>query len=330
MKTKIPAFDFVRTVSTFAIVFFHFAVASSVPFAIESRAGIDNGWGFVFVTVFFALSGALLYYNHADGVNVIRFYRARIRTIYPEFYLVFLPLYLIRAVRFGTPFYRSRRWTLILSVLGLDGYLSDTFDTYYLVGEWFLGAIILLYLLYPVVLQIFRRLPLMTFTAGVLLYLLTLEERLWSISPMTNLFSCLVSFLFGMLFTRFCLLRKGLTSKILRYLLILLLGAEFIPVAIPGEVVCHLIGFGMFAFLFETGGIVTGNKWLADAFRSLSAVSFGMFLVHHVLIDKTIKMIDPVDDLPAIGLYLCILVLSGLLAGIVHRTAGLLLQQRRR
>ena len=58
---------------------------------------------------------------------------------------------------FGTlPFAASKPYLFILTVFGLDGYLAattplplDLESTYYLVGEWFFGAMLLLTLLWP-------------------------------------------------------------------------------------------------------------------------------------------------------------------------------------
>ena len=40
-------------------------------------------------------------------------------------------------------------WSIIWSVLALDGYLAGVVPTFYLLGEWFVGCIVLLYLVFP-------------------------------------------------------------------------------------------------------------------------------------------------------------------------------------
>lgn len=38
---------------------------------------------------------------------------------------------------------------MLLSLLGMDGYFQYRGPNYYLIGEWFFGAIVFLYILYP-------------------------------------------------------------------------------------------------------------------------------------------------------------------------------------
>ena len=47
------------------------------------------------------------------------------------------------------------RWRVIFSVLGLDGYLAPVTVTFYKIGEWFLGVILILYLVFPTEVTIF-------------------------------------------------------------------------------------------------------------------------------------------------------------------------------
>ena len=84
--------------------------------------------------------------------------------------------------------------------MGLDGYFSYETETYYLVGEWFLGALIIIYMLFPIILYLFRKSAAATTGGAAILYLFTINERLLSPAPDANIFSCIMSFVAGMLF----------------------------------------------------------------------------------------------------------------------------------
>ena len=92
----------------------------------------------------------------------------------------------------GIPSYR-----FIYTLLGVDGYLSAYQRNFYLIGEWFLGALVLCYIFFPFLRWLVKHIPFTT--AAVLLVgtyfipYLPLFER----DPLQNIWSCVTIFLFG-------------------------------------------------------------------------------------------------------------------------------------
>lgn len=158
-QSRILAFDVVRVLAMFWVVTYHFGCEYSLqpmsPIANFFCITPNFDFGNVAVTLFLVLSGALLYRKYGNG-NVGRlstFYIKRARTIYPPFWIVNLYIVLAMARHWmaeGSPFFAGNPLKLLLTVAGFDGYVNlFGFENYYFCGEWFVGAIVLLYLLFP-------------------------------------------------------------------------------------------------------------------------------------------------------------------------------------
>ena len=127
-KQRIYNFDFIKAASALGIICFHFGYHAQNLNWLVSLPNYTGSWRSVLVAVFFLISGALLYLHHNKIDSVWRFYKRRWIAIFPAF-------------------------------IGMDGYLFSwlQFHTFYILGEWFLGAIIIAYLTYPVLLGIINK-----------------------------------------------------------------------------------------------------------------------------------------------------------------------------
>ena len=65
-------------------------------------------------------------------------------------YFIVLAYYFVRYTSLNPFGVEREKWTFILTLIGMDGYLCPVVPNYYFLGEWFLGCIILLYILFPV------------------------------------------------------------------------------------------------------------------------------------------------------------------------------------
>lgn len=155
---RIASIEFIRAVCALGIIAFHVSCYTAPEAAKLLHTHSNGDFGGIFVGIFFLISGGMLYRNNRDIPSLKRFYFKRWKSIFPMFYITWLYYYLDNVIRTGTPFYGGKPWALVLTLLGLDGYLAYRIDGYYIVGEWFLGAIVLLYALYPVFLKLVDRL----------------------------------------------------------------------------------------------------------------------------------------------------------------------------
>jgi peptidoglycan/LPS O-acetylase OafA/YrhL len=144
-KPPLPALTGIRTLLAFAIILFHFTpphLGLLYPF-------IDNGY--VFVGVFFLISGYVLTYNYADrgkSLSKREFWLARFSRLYPVYLFV-----LIISARMLQEEWRVRShaefWKgLILTPLVLQGW-SPTVATFWNTVSWTLTSECVLYLAFP-------------------------------------------------------------------------------------------------------------------------------------------------------------------------------------
>ena len=149
-KLKINNIIFSRACCCIGIVIFHYFCHSKGKFKFL-YATANSGFGFMFVTSFFCISGFVLYYNYPLIVSIKKFYYKRWKSILVPYYVCFIYFY------FSESFHKKKiifygKWRMfLLNIFGLDGFFSYRIRTNYLVGEWFLGAIIIIYLFFPII-----------------------------------------------------------------------------------------------------------------------------------------------------------------------------------
>ena len=144
-KPALPALTGIRTLLAFNIVLFHFTPPHLGPL----RPFVENG--FVFVNVFFLISGYILAYNYADrGANLVKreFWLARFSRLYPVYLLALLisfeMLHLEWTARSATEFWKG----LFLTPLLLQG-LSPSLATFWNTVAWTLSSEVAFYAAFP-------------------------------------------------------------------------------------------------------------------------------------------------------------------------------------
>lgn len=161
-KQRILYVDIARIVSCLLVLSYHFALAvgSSLVTADISKY---NNWGNLYspsaVACFIIVSGAMLMYQYSDsGFSIKNFYLKRIKSIFPLFWVAWLIAFINSlSIHKAFPFPNVPKLNFLLTLTGLDGWIATNgafgiamHNTFYLVGEWFLGLIIVLYVLFPI------------------------------------------------------------------------------------------------------------------------------------------------------------------------------------
>ncbi|HEY0163210.1 MAG TPA: acyltransferase [Edaphobacter sp.] len=144
-KPPLPALTGIRTLLAFNIVLFHFTPPWLGPF----RPFVEHG--FVFVNVFFLISGFILSYNYFDrGAGLVKrdFWMARFSRLYPVYLLVLLisvpMLKLEWTARSSSEFWQG----LVLTPLLLQGW-SPSLATFWNTVAWTLSCEMAFYLTFP-------------------------------------------------------------------------------------------------------------------------------------------------------------------------------------
>lgn len=318
MREKIPAFNFIRAICAIGIIWFHFGTGSNstvihsilVSYANETRLG------YIVVTVFFIISGSLLYYNHPRVKEVWKFFKKRWLTIFPAFYIAYAGLFLLKTVA-NRGIDDKPLPLFILTVLGMDGYTSaaTNFENWYLIGEWFLGIIIILYLLYPVLTILMERNTVGLYFGVALLYFISLNIKMLNMDPFRNPFACLFSFVVGMAIARHQLYRSKALSAISIFGLLALC---IIPVGLDINLGNHLAGICAFFLLFYIGDNVMKQKTVSRLFNWIGTISYDIFLLQHIILGGVQKVYNPEEAGVAILELLLTTVLIMVLALVLH------------
>ncbi len=233
------------------------------------------------VTLFFIISGASLMYVYDEKLELKTYFKKRFLGIYPLFWFLFILSFLLN-------FYVNRgydhsipKWKLLYSLIGIDGTMSWITPTFYQVGEWFLGVIIALYALFPLLRICVRKFPVISYL-GFLAVALVIGFLYKGTFPV----ECIVltripEFMFGMLFVKYI--------KKVRLLHLIPSAACLVLFAIAydiGEwnllVRTYLVGISTFlvlAYLFSS----VKNPVITGISQFISNYNYPIFLIHHVL-----------------------------------------------
>lgn len=233
------------------------------------------------VTLFFIISGASLMYVYDEKLVLRDYFKKRFLGIYPLFWALFI-------VSFFVNFYVNHgynhdvpKWKILYSIIGIDGTLSWIGPTFYQVGEWFLGVIITLYVLFPLLRICVKKLPLLSFV-GFLAVALVIAFLYKGEFPV----ECIVltripEFMFGMIFVKYI--------KKVRVFLAIPSAAVLALFAIAydiGEwnllVRTYLVGISTFLLLVWIFSNVK-NPLVTAISRFISNYNYPIFLIHHVL-----------------------------------------------
>lgn len=314
-QERLISFDFIRALCALGIVVFHYSCRIIDTGLFRPLYLYANGdWGGTFVCIFFLLSGAVLYHNHREIKNLKYFYYKRFKAIYPMFYIAFFTFHTWSVISTKNLFYGGNPIKFLLSLAGLDGYLSYRMVNYYQVGEWFLGAIILLYALYPLLLKLFNKSALLTTLICIGLYGLVFIPNFWLIPSGFNFFSCLITFELGIVLMRY---RDKWSGNVVIFIFSTLLSAGliFIPIRyIPENINNHILSVTMFIVLSYIGDKIMKIKAVYFVFNDISVTSFAIFLVHHKVIYKMIEIYTPKNNLESAFWLIAIIIIVYALA----------------
>lgn len=301
---RLVGYDLIRILSCVFVMTVHFNAAVcgyAGGLFLYPNEIIPNFWagGKVYLgtlgnVLFFLLSGASLMLSNREPIhNPAVFYQKRLLSLYPSFWIAFsvaacVDFLSTKGIPAGTPL------QLLAALSGLEGYLSQlglAGAVYYKLGEWFLGAIILLYLIFPGVHRCLNRAPIFTCVVCSGMYI----AGLWTIyrnlphCGYTSLLICLPEMVLGMVYVRYdlrnrprlslgiCLGTLAVVGLLHRYLM-----ADFLAL---------LMAVSIFLILMVCARWVTSPRVTATL-ASAAKLTYPLFLVHHWLVYKLVQGFD--------------------------------------
>jgi len=324
-KEKIIAIDFIRAACAVGIILYHLSC-----YTLEGAPKVfyhfkNGGYGAVFVAVFFLVSGGVLYHNYPRIKNLGQFYYKRWKTLFPMFYLTWGYFYLHNVLATKSFFYHGMRLPMLLTVFGIDGYFRYKGLNYYIVGEWFFGAIVMLYLLYPLFVRLVNKLGWKLLIGMIPLWVWQIETKFFTIHRSTNLIHCSCVFIIGMLIFKYKLYRfKPI------YLISLTVAAVLLLVKIPGQDLYKEIALGLAVFfiLFGLGEIFMKLPFIKDVITFVSGLTFPMFLVQNKVGYYLVNEFSPTTHLGVIKVIALTLLLSMLCGWCISAITNALLKTK--
>lgn len=286
MKKRILEIDLLRPCFVLFIICCHFSVCY-MQYEIGGFHNFLYKWwnvdfGQLATVGFFVISGWMLGNAGEGGIVYLKKRAAR---IFPIFYVCYLICFPYQAYMHGSILYNGSPLRFIWTLLGIDYYVGGSFPTYAIVGEWFTGAIIILYLLYPLLDYLQRKIPTTATIVIVALYLINAYQRpLIHFNGTESIFQDILPFFVGMM-----LVRKRVEHIDTRWFLVPLVFLIIVPNKLFSPLNALIIVLlGSLALETIPDSVkekITGNI----AWKFFNKYSYPIYLLHHQIIYFVMK-----------------------------------------
>ena len=299
-KDQIFYYDVIRAVACLSVIIIHFNASFSAwsggvftyPNAVFPNFIFNQSvyLGDLGVSLFFILSGAAMFRTYGGReISLGAFYRKRFLSLYPMFWLAWFA-----AASISLLYYRGMAagdmGAALSTLLGTDGYMMalgySSLSVFYQVGEWYLGCIVLIYLLMPILLWGVKKYPAATTAASFLIFLI-LYKRV----PDVFFLIRIPEVVFGMLFDRYFRSKDGISQGIwvagvvLGIVVLSEMGQSFVSTGC-GLVLCMFIS----ALVFILVALISRNMQLFGQLGAkLAGYTYPAFLVHHQICEYMSK-----------------------------------------
>lgn len=316
--------DFIRAVSVLMIILYHFDLQlqaqAITAHLIPGLVVFHQAIGDLGVTLFIMISGVGLMTSTSSSFSATEFYKKRFLGIFPSLWVAYLAvgglLFLFRGFWVGD----DQHWKFLLTITGFDGLMLYKSANYYLIGEWFIGFIILLYALFPMLRKGVLERPHVTWTIALIIAF-TLHQyygRFFNLSENRNPLIRLPEFIFGLCFIRYVLPSRKVAFVLSAFALAVF--ALWLP-PIPMQFYGILLGMATFCTLAFTIEMVRFPQSIIKFVIWTAKYSFLAFLVHHQIIYVILPKFN-VGQLTTIEVYVLfsiVIFLSFATAVLLHR-----------
>ncbi|MBR0451806.1 MAG: acyltransferase [Oscillospiraceae bacterium] len=284
---RVGQLDFIRAISCVFILFTHFNAAiagfNGNSFLFPNNTPVPIYYGGIYlgsigVSLFFILTGASLYCSYKKNKpSILEFYKKRVLSIFPMYwvaYIWFFSYYLLRDKALPKGELRH----LLINIGGFGGYLWSlnlTEGEYYLVGEWFLGCLLCIYLIFPIIFWLYKKTKYISLPLCLLFILLPTRN-------MDILFINRVpEIVFGFVYI------DMLANAKVQHAIIAIVTAIILYIIrskLNSFVYAVTVSICLFVVLGVAGTFLSNSKRLYNLTRWFAGLSYPIFLVHHQVI----------------------------------------------
>ena len=255
------------------------------------------------VAVFFMLSGASLSYTAKENFSLAKYYKKRFLEKYTDCYWIvtlnayYHTMYINEVVKLSETLYLLFQshsvhnifpegipaWRIVFTFLGMDSWVSmHGISTFSLtIGEWFLGCLILLYLIFPLLRFFMIKNEKFFFIIATGIYLIVLFHYDFSVPIHMNFFLKGYEFVIGMMIGYY---HEKFNPKWIFLSLPVVIFFVLCPFALPIstglKITILAVAFWISAACLEPVLEKGNGRFL----RTISNYSYEVFLVHHIII----------------------------------------------
>lgn len=293
-SSEIYELNYIRAICTLGVFLFHFSCDNTTVIP-GTYINANHFLGTIYNCCFFMLSGYLIDRKYSKGIDTKQFYISKFKSILPLYWIAWcvcliLEYFTVDPVIFSrAPLYR-----MIYTFLGLDGMLIGRISTFYIVGEWFTGIIILCYVFYPFVNKVIRKnkglfLTLITF------FMISIVQRKYNLFNITFLNQSFtvsfLEFLIGILLQR--TKKYWDNGYFLCACFILFEVFYFIKIEYYLYIFIYIHSICFFILIYNLGKFLKKYKRINKFISFFSKHSYGFFLLHHVALRLAISITLP-------------------------------------
>lgn len=218
------------------------------------------------------------------------------KSILVSYYICYFYFYITISLMYHRLVYKGPWIYLIFILIGLDGYLFFGYKIRVFnlagIGEWFLGAIIIIYILYPILSTLMNiNIFIINYIIFINYYFMYKTNFYSRVIYERNFFTCLNSFYFGMLVIKY---KTFFMENIIIFIIALFLSILLFLIKISSSffLISQLHGFAIYIILLKIGNIIMSKKYSA-IFFTLSSLSYSIFLYHHRIIRDILSIYNP-------------------------------------
>lgn len=293
-KENLFYIDVIKILACLIVILCHYDVHSYYELGNKavmiSKLRILNVYeGDIGVSLFIIMSGLTLALSSNIDFSVIKFYKKRFLAIMPSYWISYIIVALVFIIM-GNTIGDGKYWKIIFTVMGIDGFLLlFRFQSFYLIGEWYTGYMLLTYVLFPFVYKKMKKTPYEIYII-ILLFniILFLKYGVFFkvLRDQNNPLMRLLDFGFGILFTLKLSKNKSLKNSLLIVGLVYILMYKKMFNILPYYYHQTIIGISIFLvleYLISKIKISSEHK-IYKWTRYLASLTFLAFLVHHQII----------------------------------------------
>lgn len=330
-KQRLFYLDFIRTMAIFIVIVFHYNEryrinhpdAPARTILAQNILGISPGH--LGVSLFLIISGASLWYVYRERFSARAFYRKRFFSLFPYFWIAYAVALAVRCAVTQPP--DAPLWTLIFTVFGLDGLVYVVMPNWYLLGEWFLGLIILYYLIFPLIRRLMQRSRLLPGALALALYAIFMCLPQQAVPQNMIPFTRLPEFLFGIYFMEFWCARKPGNSfppRVIPGFAAILCGCALVLCPLPEMVRVPILGASLFLLLGYISRLMEKLPRIPEIFSATARYSYCACLTHHVIIQMLERALplDTWDYGVFVLCFLLVLLLTAAASWVLYHFTG--------